>query len=168
MLQSFPPVINKSCTILILGSMPGAVSLRKHEYYGNLRNHFWPIMYELFHEPIAESYEQRLAFLLNKRIALWDVIQNCEREGSLDSAIKYEKINDFDSLYEHYPAIQAILFNGTKAYQSYKKYRGFSDGRLYLTLPSTSPTPSRYIKNMQDKLGKWQIVLDLLGERKDE
>ncbi|WP_094700883.1 DNA-deoxyinosine glycosylase [Brevibacillus laterosporus] len=168
MLQSFPPVITKSCTLLVLGSMPGAVSLRKHEYYGNPRNHFWPIMYELFQEPISESYEQRLAFLLDKRIALWDVIQNCEREGSLDSAIKQEKINDFDSLYEQYPAIKAVLFNGTKAYQSYKNYRGFSDDRLYLTLPSTSPTPSRYIKTMEDKLEKWQIVLELLDEKKDE
>lgn len=168
MLHSFSPVISKSSTLLILGSMPGAISLSKHEYYGNPRNHFWPIMYELFNEPMADSYEQRLLFLLDKKIALWDVIQNCERDGSLDSAIKQEEINDFDSLFAQYPAIKTVLFNGTKAYQSYKKYRGFSDDRLYLTLPSTSPTPSRYIKTMGDKLVKWQIMLQLLEGNKDE
>ncbi|QDX95297.1 DNA-deoxyinosine glycosylase [Brevibacillus laterosporus] len=168
MLHSFSPVISNSSTLLILGSMPGAISLSKHEYYGNPRNHFWPIMYELFNEPMADSYEQRLLFLLDKKIALWDVIQNCERDGSLDSAIKQEEINNFDRLYEQYPAIKTVLFNGTKAYQSYKKCRGFSDDRLYLTLPSTSPTPSRYIKTMDDKLVKWQIVLQLLEGNKDE
>lgn len=86
-IKSFEPLVDKESKVLILGSMPGVMSLNKQQYYGNPRNHFWKIIYSLFNEVEDELYEQKKAFLLRKGIALWDVINNCYREGSLDSNI---------------------------------------------------------------------------------
>jgi len=39
--QGFPAVIDENTEILILGSLPGDVSIRKHQYYGHPGNDFW-------------------------------------------------------------------------------------------------------------------------------
>ena len=85
--EGFPPIADKKATILILGTMPGEESLRKQEYYGNPRNTFWKIMATLFEFEHEEIYEERVKRLKINHIALWDVMQACERLGSLDSAI---------------------------------------------------------------------------------
>ncbi|WP_232699472.1 DNA-deoxyinosine glycosylase [Brevibacillus daliensis] len=163
--QSFPPVIWDSCTILILGSMPGVASLEKHQYYANPRNHFWPLIFSMYGAPLADHYEDRLSFALDKGIALWDVIKSCHRPGSLDSDITSEEMNDFTSLYLTYPQIKTVFFNGTKAYQTYKKHVGFDTDREYILLPSTSPTPSKYMKTMEDKRQKWDMVREFAQKK---
>lgn len=85
----FPPSIDSSCRILILGSMPGVRSLEEQQYYAHPQNRFWPLMARLLGEREAPTaYEDRLRMLLRRHIALWDSIGTCERDGSLDSAIK--------------------------------------------------------------------------------
>ncbi|QUH24570.1 DNA-deoxyinosine glycosylase [Serpentinicella alkaliphila] len=163
-LKSFEPLINKESKVLILGSMPGVMSLDKQQYYGNPRNHFWKIIYSLFNEIEDEHYEQKKAFLMKKGIALWDVINTCFREGSLDSNIKKEEVNEVESLLEYYPNIRFIGFNGTKAYSTLKKHIGiqFLNKVEYKQLPSTSPIPGRNIKSFDDKLHEWSIILNYL------
>ncbi|WP_422486599.1 DNA-deoxyinosine glycosylase [Gudongella sp. DL1XJH-153] len=159
-LQSFKPIIDKKSRILILGSMPGKMSLEKDEYYGNPRNHFWKIMFELFERPMEEDYKNKVEFILNHNIALWDVIENCEREGSLDSNIKNEKANDIINLLENYPNIGSVVFNGAKAFQTYKKLIGFDPKPSldYIKLPSTSPIPGRTYKTYEDKFEAWKEI----------
>lgn len=82
------PVVNSSTKVLIVGSMPGKQSLEKQQYYGNPRNHFWPIISELLETTIPDEYAKRIALLENNSIGLWDTIEACEREGSLDAAIR--------------------------------------------------------------------------------
>ena len=95
----FPPSIDEGCTHIILGSMPGAASLRAQQYYAYPQNRFWRLMaYLLENSEPPEAYEARLRMLLRHRIALWDSIASCEREGSLDSAIRAAKPNDFTAL----------------------------------------------------------------------
>ena len=85
MIQSFPPFANSKTEILILGTMPGVASLEKQEYYAHKRNHFWKIMYTLFDKlPIAEVFKEKKQLLQANNIGLWDVLENCERKGSLD------------------------------------------------------------------------------------
>src|SRR5690625_8040424 len=84
-LISFPPVLPETPRVLILGSMPGGMSLEKQEYYGNPRNHFWDILFELFQQDPLTDYEEKMQFLKQHQIALWDTIGTCYREGSLDS-----------------------------------------------------------------------------------
>lgn len=100
--------------------MPGKQSLEKQQYYGNPRNHFWPIMSELLETEVPDDYVKRIALLKHNAIGLWDTIETCEREGSLDAAIRNEKPNDFQTLFEEYPNIQLVLFNGAKAFEVFK------------------------------------------------
>lgn len=155
--NSFSPVIDRNSRILILGSMPGAESLRKHEYYANSRNLFWKIIYGVFGSEPSTSYTEKISFILSKGIALWDVIESCERTGSLDSDIKNEQCNDFNKLFREYPGIRYVLFNGAKAYDTYRKHIGFStgEGREFLKMPSTSPA---HAVKFQDKLKEWMVI----------
>ncbi|GGG14928.1 DNA-deoxyinosine glycosylase [Paenibacillus abyssi] len=160
-IESFKPVIDEHSTILILGSMPGAESLRRQQYYANPRNHFWPIVYAIYNQSPHTEYEERLNFLLSRRIALWDVLSRCRREGSLDANIQDEEINDFGSLFQRYPKLRAVLFNGTKAERSYRQHVGMNDHKVYARLPSTSPVPGKYNKTLAEKIKDWSIITTL-------
>ena len=155
-----PPVVDTQTKVLIVGSMPGVQSLEKQQYYGNPRNHFWGIIGELTGESVPKQYKERLALLKKHSIGLWDVIRQCERVGSLDSNIKNEIPNDFVALFEQYPQIEAIFFNGTKAYDVFKKKLGFEllTGRHYYKMPSTSPVPGRNIKTFEEKVEVWRVL----------
>lgn len=155
-----PPVVDGQTKVLIVGSMPGVQSLEKQQYYGNPRNHFWGIISELTEEIVPEQYGERLALVKKHRIGLWDVIRECERVGSLDSNIKNEIPNDFGALFEQYPQIEAIFFNGTKAHDVFKKKLGFEllAGRHYYKMPSTSPVPGRNIKTFTEKVDVWRAL----------
>lgn len=71
------------------------------------RNQFWKILYELLDTQASQVYEERVSFIKSKKIAVWDVIGNCYREGSLDSNIREEKVNNFSALFMSYPDIIA-------------------------------------------------------------
>ena len=143
--EGFPPIADVRATVLILGTMPGEESLRKNEYYANPRNTFWEIMARLYEFEHNGSYKERTKILKKNKIALWDVMQTCERQGSLDSAINDRAIveNDFVSFYRSYPNIRHVFFNGAKAEKEYFKrvQPRLSDeakGIEYFRLPSTS------------------------------
>ena len=159
-IHSFDPIINPQSKILILGTMPGKESLEKQQYYGNARNQFWRIIYTLFEADLASDYEQRKKFLLERGIALWDVINNCTRKGSLDSEIKYEKINDFAAFFSSYINLRRVYFNGKKAHAIFKKRANvYLPSVEYETLPSTSPA---YTISLNKKIESWQKILELL------
>lgn len=154
-IHSFPPIADQKSRVLILGSMPGVESLRKQQYYAHARNHFWQIIYALFGLKPEESYEKRVSFLLEKGIALWDVIAACYREGSSDARIIEEKVNDFPSFLAAYPRLRCICFNGGKAFATYRKEVGLAAGYIYERLTSTSPANTR---PFADKLQNWLTV----------
>jgi hypoxanthine-DNA glycosylase len=83
-ISSFPPVISKRSKILILGSIPGAKSLEMRQYYAHPQNRFWKIIFELLNENFTTDYSEKIKILKKHHIALWDVIDSCERKGSLD------------------------------------------------------------------------------------
>ncbi|WP_100011329.1 DNA-deoxyinosine glycosylase [Lentibacillus sediminis] len=163
-IYSFPPVLPERPRVLILGSMPGGVSLEKQQYYGNPRNHFWKILFNLFHSEKIEGYEGRLEFLKQKGIALWDSIGSCYREGSLDANIQAEEPNDIAGLLSQHPTIRLIACNGTKSYQTFRKnfpeiIRGETE---VLKMPSTSPIPGKYTKTFDGKVEEWKRILAYL------
>ena len=158
---SFSPVITKQARLLILGSMPGVESLRRQEYYANSHNQFWRIIFELFQSPVEQAYEQKLAFLVSHGIALWDVIASCYREGSLDTDIKDEEVNDFKSLFAEYSQIHTVCFNGGKAYQTYRKVVGLKPDMRYIRLESTSPANT---KRYENKLENWSVIREYLSD----
>jgi hypothetical protein len=87
---SFPPISDPRSEVLVLGTMPGEMSLRLSQYYGHKGNQFWRIMFELHGVDFSADYERRRQLLLENRIALWDVLKACVREGSADSGIFFE------------------------------------------------------------------------------
>jgi len=90
--QGFPPIVNKKSKVIVLGSMPGEESLKDSEYYAYSSNAFWKIMADLFGFDSSLKYEDKTNILLKNKIALWDVMYLCEREGSLDSNISDDTI----------------------------------------------------------------------------
>ncbi|HSW12515.1 MAG TPA: DNA-deoxyinosine glycosylase [Solimonas sp.] len=164
LLQSFPPVVDDRAGILILGSMPGAASLKENQYYAHPRNSFWWIFGELVGAKPELPYNKRIALLQQHGIALWDVLARCERPGSLDANIIEKSIvpNDFVPFYRQYPRIWRVFFNGSKARDSYQQYvlptlRGMDMHIEYDRLPSTSPAHAG--RPPAEKLEEWRVVL---------
>lgn len=136
MLKGLEPILSKDPKALILGSMPSVTSLDKQEYYGFKHNRFWNIMHVCFAMSI-DSYEEKKDIIQTQHLILWDVIGSCEREGSLDSAIRNVVVNDIEALLEKYPQITTVLCNGKKSYDLYQRY--FSHLQVScIYLPSTS------------------------------
>jgi len=140
-ITGLPPIISESSRILILGSIPGPESLRRQQYYAGPGNRFWWIMGQLFHDPDLpqQAYAERVVFLHEHGIALWDVLENCIRPGGADSAIKSPAANDFSSLLKQYPNIKKLFFNGQKAWNEFPANKGLEPFWLPTEpLPSTS------------------------------
>ncbi len=136
LIHSFAPVIDKGCKILIIGSIPSLTSLGKQEYYGYKHNRFWPMIERCFQVSLI-TYQDKIECLKSRHIALWDVIQSCEREGSLDSNIKGSVCNDIEGLLKQYPSIKCILCNGKKSHTLYQKHFSHLQVKV-ISLPSTS------------------------------
>ncbi|GAA5075749.1 DNA-deoxyinosine glycosylase [Lysobacter panacisoli] len=165
LLQGFPPVAAHDARVLVLGSMPGAASLQAQRYYAHPHNRFWPIMGELVGAAPTLPYEDRLQRLLDAGIALWDVLDRCEREGSLDSAIRDDtaQANDFTAFFAQHRDVRTVLFNGAKAEAAYARFApslaGF--GAISRRLPSTSPANASIPPAA--KLAAWREALQAAG-----
>lgn len=161
--RSFPPVTSKHPRALILGSMPGIKSLEMGQYYAHPQNAFWKILSALFDMPVTD-YTQRLRIVTQNHLALWDVLQYCERQGSLDSAINDAtiQINDFNSFLSTHPAITHIFLNGGKAAQEFKRRvlptlaADIADRLSVTQLPSTSPAHAGM--PFEGKLQAWRQI----------
>ncbi|MBF4516648.1 DNA-deoxyinosine glycosylase [Flavobacterium sp. ANB] len=153
---SFAPITSENANILILGTMPGTKSLELNQYYGHKQNNFWKFMFTILKEDFSDDYQIRKALLQKNNIALWDVLQFCDRIGSLDSAIKNEIANDFESFLKTHPNIKTILFNGQKAAAFFKKYVHLNKPYNLITLPSSSPANASQSFNL--KLEEWKII----------
>ena len=157
---SFEPIVNEQSRILILGTMPGIKSLEKNQYYAHPRNAFWQIMFRLFNTEFSNNYEDRKNLILKNKLALWDTLKLCFREGSLDTNIKNEEANEIHQLLEKYPKIHSIIFNGKAAEKFYRRYFQNKNPIKYYQLPSTSPANAT--KSFNEKFAEWKLILDLL------
>ena len=159
-ISSFLPIINSESKILILGSIPGIKSLEMQQYYAHPQNKFWKIIFELFNEKFTTDYDERIKILEKYHVALWDVIDNCERKGSLDSEIRNEEANKIGELLHNYPNIKAIFCNGQKSYKNLQKILPKDFHLPIIVLPSTSPANAS--KKYEEKLFSWKIIIDYL------
>lgn len=153
--------------MLILGSMPGQASLAAGQYYAHPRNAFWPIMGALVGAGPELPYPRRVQQLQATGIALWDVLAECERPGSLDAHIVAASIraNDFAGLLPELPTLRAIAFNGSAAEQAFRRHvlPALPGLRVdLLRLPSTSPAHAA--RSLTQKLAEWQRLLNYLRE----
>ena len=159
--HTFGPSISPRCRVLILGTMPGVASLAAGQYYAHPRNQFWDIMGALFGAGRDLPYARRLARLRACGVALWDVVAECERPGSLDSAIRREKPNDLSGLLRRYPRIHTVVFNGQPAARLF--HRHFPDlphSLRRVVMPSTSPAHAT--RTAQAKRDAWFKLLSFV------
>jgi len=162
-LKGFEYMASTDSRVLILGSMPGVESLKKVQYYAHPRNLFWTIMSDMFGFNIDLPYVERLGKLEKYKIALWDVVHQCRRKGSLDSNIEINSLeaNDFCAFFKEFQQIHTVLFNGRKSEELYKRFV-LKDKLInipeleYYCLPSTSPANASIPK--ERKVKEWSIV----------
>ena len=159
-INSLKPEIDKNSRVLILGTMPGPQSVRKGEYYANPGNQFWKVIYRVLDESSEppSNYRERINFLKKNGIAIWDVLESCEREGAKDSKITHGKPNDFKKRLRKSPNLRRIFFNGGEARKIFKKVGGI-DPRLVneKPLPSTS---QRNTQALELKVKEWRRIND--------
>lgn len=155
-ITSFPPIITEDSQVLILGSIPGVKSLEMQEYYAHPQNKFWKILFELFDENFSTNYEDRIKLLKVHHIALWDVIDSCERKGSLDVEIKNENANNIVKLLIDHPNIKAIFCNGHKSFKNLQKTLNQNQEMPIFVLPSTSPA---HTLSYNVKFNQWSTIL---------
>lgn len=158
--QSFPPIIGTSPKILILGSSPGIISLKKQQYFAHPRNAFWPIMSELFGIDVSQGYEHSVAQCQTLPLIIWDSLKQCERKGSLDSAIEKDSVeaNDFVDLFNQHSNIQHVFCNGASSFKWFKRLAlpTLSKDIELTQLPSTSPAYAAM--SFKQKLECWYCI----------
>jgi hypoxanthine-DNA glycosylase len=156
MLRGFPPVVGNDTHTLILGSFPGEASLAATQYYAHPRNQFWRLLGAVLDEPLAElPYEERLLRVLTHGIGVWDVLAACEREGSLDVAIRNATPNDFAALRAHAPQLAKVCFNGKTA----GRFAPVIAAAGYTTLVLPSSSPANAMLSFDQKLRLWRDIL---------
>ena len=132
-------VYDENSRILILGTIPSPKSREFGFFYGHPQNIFWRIVPEILGKEAPDRNARSMrAFLLDNRIALWDVLKSCEIKGASDAAIKNAVPNDFSGLLRT-ADIQKIFTTGKTATRLFNKHRAKDAGMEAVYLPSTSP-----------------------------
>jgi len=170
LIRSFGPIAADDARVLILGTVPSVASLAKQQYYGHPQNAFWPIMGKLFGAGRELEYDERKRILMAQGVAVWDVLRECVREGSLDAAIEAESeaANDFAMFLQSHFCVHSIFFNGSKAETAYRRHalptvKTLDREFRYKRLPSTSPAHAG--RSFAQKLTEWRAVARALKAR---
>ena len=138
--RCFPPVTRPDTRILVLGSLPGAVSLARQRYYAHPQNLFWRLIGAVIGRDLVPlDYETRLEALLDAGVGLWDTVAAATREGSLDTAIRLHEASDLTALVATLPGLRAVGFNGAKSGAIGRRQLGPVPGLALIELPSSSP-----------------------------
>lgn len=140
--HNFAPVYDAHSRILMLGTMPSPKSRETGFYYGHPRNRFWKVVSDVCGAPLPKTKEEKIAFALSRRIAVWDVLAGCDICGADDGSIRNPKANDMRIILKS-ADIRAVFATGTKAHQLYQKYCRHQTGMDAVLLPSTSPANCR-------------------------
>lgn len=154
--HEFEPVYDDESRILILGTFPSVKSREQNFYYGHPQNRFWKVVAYICEENPPQSVDEKKLMLLRHKIALWDVIAECDIYGSSDSSIKNVVPNDLSEVLKN-SAINKIYANGAKAYELYMKYSYPAVLRNIIKLPSTSPANAAF--SMDRLIEEWKKIL---------
>lgn len=154
--HTFEPVYDENSKILILGSLPSVKSREQGFYYGHPQNRFWKVLAKLLNWEEPVTIEEKKKMLLENKIAVWDVLESCDIQGSSDSSIKNPVAADIPGLLQK-TNIWKIYVNGTTAGKYYKKYILPKTGMEAIVLQSTSPLNCRY--NLDKLAENWSVIL---------
>jgi hypoxanthine-DNA glycosylase len=151
--RSFAPIVDANVRLMVLGSLPGDISLAAGRYYANPRNHFWSLIGSVIEKDlVALDYQDRLDALLAAHVGLWDTVEAAERSGSLDTAIRTHQPNRLAELAASLPKLAAFGFNGGKAATIGNRQLAGVEGIERVALPSSSPA---FTLPLARKLEQW-------------
>ena len=155
LIHTIPPLFDKNSEILILGSFPSVKSRETQFFYGHPQNRFWRVISKIFEEECPETVEQKRSLLLKHNIAVWDVIESCDIEGSADSSIKNVVPNDLSIILNN-ANIRQIFVNGRTAYRYFCKYQKDLNA---VCLPSTSPANAAF--SLDRLILEWKVIKEV-------
>ena len=155
--HSIDPIYNKESKILILGSFPSVKSREQGFFYGHPQNRFWRVLAAIFDQLTPTSIQEKTTFLLQNKVAVWDVIACCEIEGSADQSIRGVKPNDIAPLLAQ-SSIQKIFINGRAAKALYDRHIFPAIGIEGILLPSTSPANAAW--SIERLVEAWKIIVE--------
>ena len=159
-LRCLAAVASPGTRLLLLGSFPGVASLVAQQYYGHPRNQFWPLLSAIWQADLTRlAYADRLRALHDRGLGLWDVYASCQRQGSLDSAIRDAVPNDLPGLAARLPQLQAIAHNGGESARAMRVTGAL--GLPVHRLPSSSPANASW--SFDRKLAAWVAVFQQHG-----
>lgn len=150
-----PPLFNDESRTLILGSFPSVKSREAAFFYGHPQNRFWAVIAEIYGYKKPQTVEEKKKLVLENKLAMWDVIQSCEIEGSADSTISNVTANDLSIILEN-SRVDRIFVNGKTAEKYYKKYTYPKTGIKAICLPSTSPANAAW--SIEKLVDAWRII----------
>lgn len=157
--HGLPPIVREDARLLILGSLPGERSLAAERYYAHPQNGFWRLLGVVLGEELAElPYERRLERIVERRVALWDVVASARREGSLDARLTDVAARDLPGFTAKLPDLRGIGFNGATAAKLGRRALG-STPLVLIDLPSSSPALTMAFAA---KAQRWAALRDLL------
>jgi hypoxanthine-DNA glycosylase len=147
--------------VLVLGALPGAISLAQSRYNANPTNPFWRLIGpDIGVDLRVLDHDDRLAALLSGRVGLWDVMALAARRGSLDSAIRAYDSNAPGDLADSFPSLQAFAFNGGKAYQIGRPQMRRARDPTLIPLPSSKA--AYCVMSFETKQSRWLALQPLL------
>lgn len=142
--RSMAPVGSQDARLLILGSLPGEASLAAQRYYAHPTNQFWRLLGQAIGDDLAAlDYENRLHRLAEREIALWDVVAEATRRGSLDGAIRGATANTLADFVAVHPRLKAVAFNGKTAAAIGRRALASHHRLELIDLPSSSAALTR-------------------------
>lgn len=154
-IHPIPPLFDENSKTLILGSFPSVKSREAAFFYGHAQNRFWAVVAKIFENEKPESTEEKKRLILENNLAVWDVIQSCEIEGSADSTISNVTANDLSIILEN-SMVDRIFVNGRTAEKYYNKYTYPKTGIKAVCLPSTSPANAAW--SIERLVEAWKII----------
>ena len=150
-----PPLFDKDSETLILGSFPSVKSREAAFFYGHPQNRFWAVVAEVFSKEKPLTVEAKKELILSNKLALWDVIAQCEIKGSADSTITDVTANDLSIILEN-SRVRRIFVNGKTAEKYYNKYTYPETGIKAVCLPSTSPANAAW--SIARLVDAWKVI----------
>lgn len=156
-IHPIPPLYDKECTKLILGSFPSVKSREVQFFYGHPQNRFWKLIAELFNEEIPRTIEEKSELVLKHHIAMWDTIHSCTITGSSDSSIRDVVPNDLSVILDN-SRVTKIFANGAASYKLYQKYIFPVTNIQGVKLPSTSPANAAF--SLERLKQSWNIITE--------
>ena len=159
--SGLPPIARSDARLFVLGSLPGDASLAAQRYYAHPTNQFWRLLGQVIGTELHSlSYERRLERLAERRVGLWDVIASATRRGSLDQSIRLAEHNRIQHLFQDFPDLRAVAFNGATAATIGRKLIGEPPlGIALIDLPSSSAANTR---PLEEKAAEWLALGEFL------